>query len=99
MSKIIQPFGQLAKEIYIKADVNGLVVVEARTITATYTKGFRSPTTRSVPMDAREMVLALIKIVQDYSTVIFASMGEGLIGAMKTNGEANKDNNNSGQSG
>ena len=98
MGSIIKPFGELKKEIVIKSDVNGLIVVEACTYEAVATKDFR-PTTARVPMDAREMVLALIKVVQDYSVVLFASMGEGIIGAMKANGKTNKDNDNPGQSG
>jgi len=95
MSKIIRPFGELRKEIIIKSDVNGLIVVDACIYEPVVTKDFRRTTAR-VPMDVREMVLALIKVVQDYSTVLFASMGEGLIGAMKANGKTNKDNDNPG---
>jgi hypothetical protein len=94
MSKVIRPFGELAKEIIIKADVNGLVVIEACNIQTVITKGFR-PSTQKVPMDAREMVLALIKIVQDYCVVIFASMGEGV---MNHGQQTNKNDNHSGQS-
>jgi hypothetical protein len=97
MSKVIRPFGELAKEINIKADVNGLIVIEACNYQTVITsKGkFFDPAKAKVPMDAREMVLALIKIVQDYCTVIFASMGEGVM----NHGQTNKDNNHPGQSG
>jgi hypothetical protein len=94
MSKVIRPFGELAKEIVIRADVNGLVVIEAYNIQTVIAKGFR-PSTQRMPMDAREMVLALIKVVQDYCTVIFASMGEGVL----NHGQTNKDNDHPGQSG
>ena len=99
MSKIVRPFGELKKEIVIKSDVNGLITVEGCSYETVVTKGFR-PTTAKVPMDAREMVLALIKVVQDYTAVLFASMGEGLIGAINIYGkQENKNNHNPGQSG
>jgi hypothetical protein len=95
MSKIIQPFGTLKREIVIKADDKGMIVVDAYNYETVVTRGFR-PTTAKVPMDVREMVLALIKVVQDYSTVLFATMGEGII---KNNGkqQENKNNDHQGQ--
>ena len=102
MSKIVRPFGELAKEIYIKADVHGLIMIEARNIVPAFKMKGHVPSqngSTSVPMDVREMVLALIKIVQDYSVVLFASMGERPVGAMKSNGETNTNNDNPGQSG
>jgi hypothetical protein len=98
MNRIIQPFGQLAREIHIKADVNGIIIVEAYNHRATVDKRLHQHM-QITPMDAREMVLALIKVVQDYTAVLFAGMGEGLIGAMKSNGQANQDNDNPGKSG
>lgn len=94
MSKVIIPFGTLAKEIVIQADEKGIVRVNAHSFQTVVTKGFR-PTVAKVPMDVREMVLALIKVVQDYSTVLFATMGEGVI----KHGETNTDNDHSGQPG
>lgn len=102
MNKVIQPFGKLAREIVIKADVNGLVIVEAAKIEAMpiqeQKRGFRPLTIVKevrVPMDAREMVLALIKVVQDYTAVIFAHIGEGVV----NHGETNQDNHSPGTNG
>lgn len=94
MSKLIQPFGEVAKEIVIQADTKGLIKIEAYNVQTVIAKGFR-PTNQKVPMDAREMVLALIKIVQDYSVVIFASMGEGVL----LHGKKDQNDDHSGQSG
>jgi hypothetical protein len=98
MNRIIQPFGRLAIEIHIKADVNGIIIVEAYKHVATVDKRLHQHM-QITTMDAREMVLVLIKVVQDYTAVLFAGMGEGLIGAMKSDGQANQDNDNPGKSG
>lgn len=95
MSRVIRPFGTVAKEIVIQADTNGIMRVNAYSLETGIVNGFR-PSAQKIPMDAREMVLALIKVVQDYSTVLFATMGQGVI----KHGEQqeNKNNDNSGQS-
>jgi hypothetical protein len=96
MSKVIIPFGEVRKRIVIEADDKGLVRINANNIVLEVKRGFR-PQSVEMPMDAREMVLACIKVIQDYSTVIFASMGEGLMNHGKAN--KNEDNDHSGQSG
>lgn len=74
MSKLIQPFGKLTREIVVKADHKGLVIVEAWDYTDVVTRGFR-PTVAKTPMDSRHMVLALQKIVMDYCAVMFQTIG------------------------
>ena len=71
--KIVQPFGQLTREITVKADEKGLVVVEAWEYIPAVAKGFR-PVIRKVPMDSRFMVLALQKVVMDYCNVLFGQI-------------------------
>ena len=93
MSKVITVFGELAAQITIKRDVKGVIIVEAFNVVPAVKRGFR-PTMVQVPMDIREMVLALQKVVTDHCVVLFATMGEGLNGKIKT---TDKDDNHSGK--
>ena len=96
MSKmIVKPMGEIVRRIVIEADVNGTVQVTGVVMEWEVKRGFR-PAKVEKPMDVREMVLALIKVVQDYTIVLFATMGEGII---KDHGQENKNDNNSGESG
>jgi hypothetical protein len=67
MSKIQKPFGRITKRIIIEADEHGTVRVNAFDIPLIV---------RPNPprMDSREMVLALMKVVMDYTSALFSNM-------------------------
>ena len=97
MSKILQPFGTLASEIVIRADTKGLVMVEAHNFVPVVKRGFR-PEIQKEPMDSTVMVLALQKVVMDYSAALFQKLyEEQRKGQQRSNGqESNHDQTNSG---
>jgi hypothetical protein len=68
------------KEINVQIDEKGTMRVAAIEWVPEVKRGFR-PSRAARPMDSREMVLALIRVVQEYTAVIFAGLGEGPIGA------------------
>jgi len=93
MSKIVQPFGEVASEIIIKADTKGMVVVEGWTYTVAMKRGFRPERVR-IPLDSRQMVLALQKVSLDYCVQLFGLIPDGK--TEKPNGqESNQDGNTS----
>jgi hypothetical protein len=76
MSKIVKPFGELRKEIIVRADDKGLIVVDAFEYTPAQARGFR-PTVMKTRMDSRLMVLALLKVVTDYTSALFQGLTPG----------------------
>lgn len=67
--QIVKPFGRVAKRIIVEADDNG-------TIRAF---GFDIPllavsANQQTPMDSREMVLGLMKVVMDYTSALFMNL-------------------------
>ena len=85
MSKIEKPFGRVAKRIVIEADDKGTIRVFAFDVPLLVRPGVTG-----VPMDSREMVLALMKVTMDYTSALFNSMTlqkEGPDGKDKSNGK------------
>jgi len=68
-NKIVQPFGRVAKRIIVEADDKGMIRVNAFDIPLVIVKAGQA--TPMVPMDSREMVLGLLKVVSDYTSALF----------------------------
>lgn len=84
--KIQKPFGRVAKRIVIEADDNGTIRVVAVNVPLVSVAG--APL---LPMDSREMVLALMKVNLDYTSALFETLTltEG-----KSDGQQERENKN-----
>jgi hypothetical protein len=89
MSKIQKPFGRVAKRIIIEADDNGTIQVTGMNIPLIAPKfggALIAP-----PMDSREMVLALMKVVMDYTSALFENL------TMKAEGRPDNEGKQAGE--
>lgn len=68
--QIVRPFGRVAKRIIIEADDNGTIRTVAFDVPLVAVAGRIQQT----PMDSREMVLALMKVVMDYTSALFMNL-------------------------
>lgn len=88
MSKIQKPFGRVAKRIVVEADDNGTIQVSSASFPLIVPKGAPPAT----PMDSREMVLALMKVVMDYTSALFENLTMRTAAEGSSNEETGQDN-------
>lgn len=84
-NKVQKPFGRVAKRITIEADDNGTIRVIAVDIPLIAPAG-----AKMLPLDSREMVLALMKVSMDYTSALFENLKlEGKHETTKTGDDPN----------